>query len=893
MNQNRFLYKLSLLFLFSLFIGICHVDTIHAQAGLNAQDLSQVRADDVSDAQLRTFLNRAEEEGISVDQAFQMARQRGLRSSEAQILRQRIRELDRRAESRDEVELRRIDEDERFRDDFIRPPRFETERMRRTFGSQIFREQATEFTPSRNMPTPVNYILGPGDELVINIWGDQTNTYRLPVSSEGTIDIENLGPVYVNGLTMQEANERIIQSLQQIYTGLRPDRDERTTFARVSIDRLRSIQVAMIGEVTNPGDYAIPSNATVFNALYRAGGPAENGSYRNIRVIRENQIIAELDLYDFLVDGEQSNNIRLRDGDVIQIPPFLSRVEVEGELKRDGLFFEVKEDETLSDLIRFAGGFTDRAYTRQVRVHRNTPTERRVENISMDLLDETPVFSGDVVFVDEILDRFENRVSISGAVWRSGEFALAEGMTLGDLIREADGIRPDAFQTRGIINRIRDDYTFEQISFDVSEVMNNPGQNDILLRREDHVRIRSIHNMADEQEVQIRGAVRSGGSFHYRDRMTLEDLILKADGFLNSASEARIEISRRIIGEASPEQRGQQLAEIFTFDVPRNLQLRDEDAMFFLQPFDQVYVHRRPDYREQQTITIEGEVLYPGTYTIQDRNERISDIIQRAGGLTREAYLPGARLVRQLSSIDRPEVDLGFLTQEDVLNEEALGFGRAQEIERREREDERRTNGRFPDDERRERDRERDEDAERTIEEQRIESNRRDSLEQQEEEVRMTDEERRAAERRIGIDLASILQQPGTEEDLYLRDGDVIRIPQELQTVAIAGAVMQDVEVRYREGMSLGYYIDRAGGYAENARSGRAYVVYANGDVDRRKRYVFGLIKSSPDIEPGAQIIIPAKPPRERMNVGEVISISAAIVGMSTSLLIAIDRISR
>ncbi len=883
MNQKRFIFKTLLLFFFTILFALSQSNTAFAQAGLDARDLSQVRAAEVSDSQLRTFLNRAEEEGISIDQAFQMAQQRGLRSSEAQTLRQRVRELDRRTDDRTDVELRRIDEDERFRQDFRWPPRIETEQMLRTFGAQIFREQVTEFTPTRNLPTPVNYTLGPGDELVVNIWGDQTNTYRLLVSSEGTVDIENLGPLYVNGLTIQEANDRILENLQQLYTGLRPDRDEQTTFARVSLDRLRSIQVAMIGEVTNPGDYAIPSNSSVFNALYRAGGPAENGSYRNIRIIRDNQIVAEMDLYDFLVDGEQSGNIRLRDGDVIQIPPYFSRVEVQGELKRDGLFFEVKENETMSDLIRFAGGFTDRAYTRQVRVHRNTPTERRVETVHFDRLDETPVISGDVLHVDEILERFENRVTISGAVWRSGEFALTDGMTLSDLIREADGIRPDAFQTRGIINRIRDDFTFEQISFNVNELLNNPGSNDIVLQREDHVRIRSIHRMADEQTVEISGAVRNDGTFPYRDRMTLEDLILKADGFLNSASEARIEISRRIMGEPMPEQRGQQLAEIYTFDVPRNLQLRDEDATFFLQPFDQVVVHQRPDYQEQLTVTIEGEVLYPGTYTISDRNERISDIIERAGGLTREAFIPGARVVRQLSSIDRPEIQLDFLTEVDLIDEEGLGFGLTEEMERRERTGDLRRSDR--DDE--------DIDEDRTIEQERIERNRRDSLERRDMEAPMTDEQRRAAERRIGIDLTEILNNPGSEEDLFVRDGDVIRIPHELQTVAISGAVMQDVEVRYRSGQSLSYYIDRAGGYAENARSGRAYVVYANGDVDRRKRYIFGLIRSNPDIEPGAQIIIPAKPERERMSTAEVVSISSAIVGMSTSLIIAIDRLSR
>jgi protein involved in polysaccharide export with SLBB domain len=860
-----------------------------AQAGLNASDLSRVQSQDVSDAQLRSFINRAQQEGVSIDEAFQMARQRGLPSSVASQLRTRVEQL-RLEEDRDrDTAVRDRDPDADLRRDFFRPERQETEQMRRTFGSQIFRQQHTEFTPTQNIPTPVSYTLGAGDELSVHIWGDQTNTYRLVVNAEGSVMIDNLGPVFVQGLTVSEANERIIENLRQNYSGLRPESGDQTTYARVTIDRLRTIQVAIIGEAVNPGDYAIPSNSTVFNALYRAGGPGENGSYRKIRVIREDEVVAELDLYNFLVDGLQHGNVQLRDRDVIQILPYQNRVEVFGETKRNDLFFEVKEGETLSDLIRFAGYFTDQAYTRQFRLHRNTPTERRIVTVRSDEIDEFPVYSGDVLHVDEILERFENRVSISGAVWRSGEFEMREGMTLHDLISEADGIRPDAFRSRGIINRMQDDFTFEQIAFDVSAVLQNPDQFDIPLHREDHVRIRSIHDMADDRTVRVDGAVRNSGSFTYREHMTLEDLILQADGFSDAASEARIEISRRITGEAAPEQRGDLLADIYTFEVSRDLQLREEDRMFLLQPFDRVYVHRRPDYQTQRTIRIEGEVMYPGTYTLSNRNERISDIIERAGGLTAEAYMPGARLVRQHTAIDRPEIDLDFLSEDELINEERLGFvsDREREAERR-REQERRTA--YESDEYNNN----DEEDERSVERRRAELNRMGirTLEEDEEEP-LTDEERRLQERRIGIDLGTILAGPGTQEDLYLRDGDVLRIPQELQTVAISGAVMQDVEVRYRDGASLSYYIDRAGGFAENARKGRVYVVYANGDVDRRKRYLFGLVRTSPDIEPGTQIIIPGKPPRDRMNVGELVSVSAAIVGMTTSLIIAIDRLSR
>ncbi len=888
-RTSKALSKLSyFLFLLLSLSFLLPAQTI-AQSGLNATDLSRVQANDVSDTQLRSFINRAQQEGISIDEAFMMAQQRGLPSSVANQLRTRVQQLRLQQDTgRDEVTGTRDREDDISRE-FFRPERQESDEMRRTFGSQIFRQQQTEFTPTQNIPTPISYTLGAGDELAVHIWGDQTNTYRLPVNPEGSVMIDNLGPVFVQGLTVAEANERIIEQLRQIYSGLRPSSGEQTTFARVTIDRLRTIQVAIIGEAVNPGDYAIPSNSTVFNALYRAGGPDENGSYRRIRVIRNNEVAAELDLYSFLVDGLQLGNVQLRDRDVIQILPYQNRVEVLGEAKRNDLFFEMKEGEILDDLIRFAGYFTDRAYTRQFRVHRNTPTERRIITVQSNQMEQFEMSSGDVLHIDEILERFENRVSISGAVWRSGEFELKEGMTLYDLISEADGLRPDAFRTRGLINRMGDDYSLEQISFDVGAVLENPGRFDIPLKREDHIRIRSIHDMADERMLTIEGAVRSTGNYNFRTHMTLEDLILQADGFSDAASEARIEISRRVTGDASPERRSNMIAEIFTFDVTRNLELREEDRLFTLQPFDRVYVHRRPDYQVQRTVTIEGEVMYPGTYTIRDRNERVSDIIERAGGLTAEAYRPGVRLIRQHSAIDRPEIDLDFLSGEEIIDEERLGLGRSVTEERRlqeQREEERRMVERMEQEED-------EEEAERSVERRRAELNRQGLRIEEDDTREVSDRDRRLQERRIGIDLDAILASPGSREDLFLRDGDVLRVPQELQTVAISGAVMQDVEVRFRDGASLSYYIDRAGGFATNAQKGRVYVVYANGDVDRRKRYIFGLIKSSPDMEPGAHIIIPAKPVRDRMNVGEVISISAAIVGMSTSLLIAIDRLAR
>lgn len=881
-------------FLFTVALLFSFADISKAQLDLNSVDLTQLQASDVSDTQLRALIARAEQEGMTVDQALEMAQTRGLPASVASQLRSRIRQI--QMQGPVDPQAGELQEEGAYdvAREFLRPERVETEQMKRTFGSQIFRQRETEFTPTFNVATPVNYTLGAGDELVINIWGDQSNTYRLTVNPEGAVFVEGVGPIFVSGLTIDEANARIKQSLEEIYAGLRGEESQQTTFAQVSINRLRTIQVAIIGEAANPGDYTVPSNSTVFNALYRAGGPGEDGSYREIRIIRNNEVIAELDLYDFLVEGVQQGNIRLRDSDVIQIPPYQNRVEVNGELKRSDLYFEVIDDETLSDLIHYAGSFTDNAYTRQIRIHRNTNTDRRIVSVNNSEYDQFTIQSGDEIYVDEILDRFDNRVSIEGAVWRAGQFELKDGMTVYDLIQEAEGIRPDAFLSRGLINRLQDNYQLEQVSFNVGELLENPEQHDIQLHREDQVLIRSIHEINDEQTVEINGAVRQSGEYNYRGSMTLEDLILKADGFTDAASEGRIEISRRIVGEAVPEQRSQQLAEIYSFEVSRNLELQSQDKNFELQPFDVVFVHRRPNYQTQRTVTIEGEVMYPGTYTIKNRNERISDLIERAGGLTNEAYTPGARLVRQHTAIDRPEIEFDFLTTEEVVDEEQTGLlmnpNRAmtpqerEEQERRFREQQQR--------ERENRENGQDEEEEPSIFEQRAELNQED-YRPPSDTLETEEEEEEAAESRIGIDLAEILENPGSREDLFIRDGDILRVPQELQTVAISGAVMQDVEVRFRDGANMGYYIDRAGGFAANARKKSVYIVYANGDVDRRKNYIFGLIKNSPPIEPGAHIIIPEKAAREKMNFGELISVSAAIVGMTTSLIITIDRLTR
>lgn len=815
-KSNRGKQTLDKLFYFLLLGFLIFLPTEVYSQGLGDTDLSQVKSADISDAQLQSFIQRGEKEGISQTQAMEMAKARGLSPSVAAQLMQRAQQLQTQIDTPTSggplLRGDSVDYEPETR------PASQTastaQKGPMIFGRSLFQGGNQSFEPAMNIPTPVNYVLGPGDELVVDIWGATTNLHQLEVGPEGTVTIDNLGPVYVHGLTMEQAESRIIEKLKQLYRGLRPGQSDQNTFARVSLGRVRSIQVTVIGEVETPGSYTVSSLATVFNVLYKSGGPSMIGSFRQVEVIRANKILSTLDIYDLLLRGDQSNNVRLQDQDVIRVATIQNRVEVSGQVRRPGLY-EVTSEETLEQLIEFAGSFTNSAYTQEIRIKRNTEKEIKMLTVGGSDSDSFTLKSGDVIEVDQILDRFENRVSINGAVWRPGDFELTEGMMLSELIAQADGVKPDVFRTRAVINRLTENFDYSIVSFNVDQVLNNPGSYDILLQPEDRVIIKSIHEMREELEVSLGGEVKEKGKFQYRKGMTLEDLILMADGFTASASEARIEVNRRILGEAAPQQRGSELAEIFVFGVERDLSLADEAKSFELEPFDQVYVRARPDYHVQDKIRIEGQVMFPGEYTLSDRNERISDLIRRAGGLTDEAYVKGATMLRSQKQLERIEADIELGAQILVDKD-----GNQQKY--------------------------------------------------------------------IGINMPEILKRPGTTDDIFLRPGDVVSIPSELQTVLVSGGVLRETEIRHNKGKRLKYYIKGSGGYAQNARRSKAYVVYANGDVETKSNFLF--FAASPKIEPGAEIVVPEKVERPPMTPGERITILSSVVSMAAIVITAMSR---
>jgi len=472
-------------------------------------DFASVNVDNLSDAQVRQIWNRAQDENLSVQEIGALAQTRGMPPAEVSKLRTRLNEVrlqtdtdagDSQQTSLRQVEVAQNDQDQtETRSDVEQAPD-----QLRIFGADLFRRGTRTFEPSFNIPTPVDYTLGAGDEIVINIWGAAEANYNLTVSPEGVIRINNLGPIFVDGLTMIDARERILNRLRDIYSGLRPNQPgEGNTFAEVSLGNVRSIKVTVLGEVDEPGSYTITSLSTVFNALYAAGGPTRSGTYREIQVIRGQDIIATLDIYDFLVYGDQSDNIRLRDQDIIKIDPYKNRVRLDGEVKRPGLF-EMKEGETLGNLIEFAAGFTERAYTNRLVLRRSTELQRSISDVRWPEGSDLVLQGGDDLRVGEILDRFENRVAIRGAVYREGEYELDENMTLTDLIDKAEGLREDAYLPRGIIYRTRDNLVIETIPFSVENVRDGVAD-DLLLKRDDIVQISSLFDLQEEQTLRVTG----------------------------------------------------------------------------------------------------------------------------------------------------------------------------------------------------------------------------------------------------------------------------------------------------------------------------------------------------------------------------------------------------
>ena len=796
-----------------------------SETAMSQTNYANVKVDELSDAQIKQMIQKAESVGYNDAQLEQMAAAQGMKADEIAKLRLRVEKVrkqgsavatDNKAantgrEYSETTSGGAIDNEKKEKDLDIGP---------KIFGSELFKNGSITFEPNMRMATPKGYVIGPDDKLLIDLSGDNEVSYNLEVSPEGTINLQYVGRVAVGGLSIDQATAKIRAAMGKTYPALRSGR----TNLAINLGNIRSIKVTITGQVGKPGTYTLPSLATVYNALYASGGPSQNGSFRKIQLIRNNKVVSTVDVYDFLLKGIQQNNLRLQDQDVINIPVFDKRVEMSGEVKQASLF-EVVSGESLQTVINFAGGFTTQAYTAKVKAFQNTDRERKITDITSAEFGSYEPKNGDKYVVEAILDRFANRVEIDGAVFRPGQYEFNKGLTLKGLITKADGLTEDAFLNRGYINRLNIDNTQALISFDVAKIVNGSAA-DIPLQREDKVSIASLFDLRDEYKVSIQGEVRAPGTFEYADNMSLEDVIQMAGGFKEGATPNRIEISRRI-KNSDAMSASARTAEVFTVNVDANLKVVGDN--FVLKPFDVISVRNSEGYQVQKQVKLEGEVLYPGIYTITNKNERISDLIKRAGGLTPTAYIEGASLKRPGAEKVNP-TDKNAINNKDEEDKKLLGLKRAQEAGVKDT-------------------------VKTDVEQKLIQSDL------------------------VGIDLERILKKPLSRIDLIVEDGDVIRVPRQLQTVKVTGEVLNPNSIVYASNRGFKDYVNGAGGFTASALKGGAYIKYANGSVEAAKKFLF--FNNYPKVKPGAEILVPKRAEKERMTAQSWIGIGTAVASMA------------
>ncbi|MBD3626563.1 SLBB domain-containing protein [Cyclobacterium sp.] len=841
--------------------------------GLGAQslgDISSIKVDDLSDQQIQVLMNRATEAGLSEAELLQMAQLRGVPASEIDKLKERMEGMvlglqggqksaaaSSKRSPRRQMGFNEITQGIIPQNSELDAAGSETEPI---FGLDIFynKERRLTFEPNLNMATPRNYILGPGDELYVDVYGQSEQFYKASVTPEGQVILENIGPINVSGLSLDEATAVIKNRLSVFYTGLRGSNPN--TFLQVNLGNVRTIKVNMVGEVRLPGTFTLSAFSTVFNALYAAGGPNRNGTLREIKLIRQNKEIAEIDIYDFLINGDPSLNVPLQDQDVILVQPYLERVKVEGAVKRPKIF-EIKPGETFADILTYAGGFTDNAYRERVNVTRLTDKEKAVSDIFNEQFSLFLAKGGDLYKVGEVLDRYTNRVQVKGSVYRPGSYAYGEGLTLTGLIKKAEGLSGEAYRKRINIVRTNEDLTTSMLQVDLNAIEAGLSP-DIPLRKEDVIHVPSIYQLSEEVYVKVSGEVLYPGTYPFSREMTSEDLILMAGGLKEAASVGNIEIARR-----TADQDGKEFSQIIPVPVRQDLALSENPIG--LMPFDHLTVRRKTNFSLERMASIEGQVNAPGTFAIKDAEERISDLIERAGGLTAFAYPKGATLIRRTEFYQTASENIR--KERNLLNLlERLNRGNEEPTESQKQMIERINAYLFGD-----KDSTQNEMEESVINARRTLLNEISASREEIDPIKIKETEA------IAIDLEEIIRNPDSKFDLILEEGDILSVPRQLQTVRLRGDVIYPTTVRHEDFRGLPYYIDRAGGFDSRAKRKRTYVVYANGEVSRTKNYLFFNIY--PSVEPGSEIIVPTKGPRIPIRPGDLVGLTT---GLATIALV-------
>lgn len=686
------------------------------------------------------------------------------------------------------------------------------------FGRNIFNNQMLTFQPNMNMATPSNYSLGAGDEVVIDVWGASQQTFTETVSPDGVIVIEGVGPCQIGGMSVNEATAYLRSRLGKFYSDCN---------IQLSLGSTRSIQVQVMGEVNVPGTYTLSSLSSAFNALYAAGGVSDIGTLRDIKVYRDGRQLASIDVYDLLLNGKSKGNVILADNDIIVVGPYDALVEIRGKVKRP-MFYEMKKNESLSTLLGYSGGFTGDAYKKNMRVTRKNGSEYSIHTVGEFDWNSFTMDDGDSVYVDSVIARYSNMVEIRGAVFHAGMFQMDGSInTVRELVRAAEGLREDAFTARAVMHRQKDDLSLEVLPVDIKGVMDGTVA-DIPLRKNDVLFIPSKTDMDGDRTLNISGEVNYPGLYVYADNTSLEDLVLQAGGLTEAASTVKVDVYRRI-NDADAIEDNNELTETYTFALKDGFVI-DGEPGFILEPFDQVVVRRSPTYTEQKNVSVTGAVNFSGYYAMTNKNYRLTDLVKAAGGLSSLAYSKGARLERRMTEDERKQQEASLRAAQISLYEEAMqNEGKNYDLQRA------------------------------------------DSLLQMKLDVGTTFP--------VAINLEAALKNPGSIDDLQLREGDRLVVPQYSSTVKISGDVMHPVSMNYKKGESLKYYIKHAGGYGDNARKSRVYVIYMNGAVELISH------SSSKAVQPGCTIVVPSKNKKNKMTTAEYAAMGTSAASIATMMV--------
>ena len=691
---------------------------------------------------------------------------------------------------------------------------------KKVFGRDIFNNKNLTFEPAMNIATPQSYMLGPGDVVAVDVYGASQKTFNCTVSPDGQIVIEGFGPIQVGGLSIASAKARIRSTLGSRY---------RSSRINLSLGQTRTITVNVMGEVKVPGTYTLSAFATVFHALYMAGGTNDIGTLRNIKIYRNNHLISVCDIYDYILNGKMTGNVRLNDGDVISVGPYDCLVDITGKVKRP-MYYEMKKNESVGTLLKYAGGFTGDAYTKAVRVNRKTGREYAVFNVDEFDMNSFRIADGDSVTVDSVLPRYHNTVEIKGAVFRPGMYQLGDGInSVRTLIQHAEGLTEDAFTNRAVMHRMNEDRTLKVIPVDIKGIMSGKIA-DIPLKENDVLFIPSKQIAMTERTITIQGEVQYPGIYKYADNETLEDLVLQAGGLKDAASTVKVDVARRVVIPHALTT-DSIIAQNYTFALKDGFVI-DGEPGFVLQPFDEVYVRKNPSYSVQQNVSIEGEAQFPGTYTLSKRNARLTDLLKAAGGITDIAYIKGARLERQANADEKARMEAAYKMQQEQLQQQLLQLAASSQNSN-------------------------------------IMQAGTEATKKQLEKFQVPNSYP------VGIELDKAISNPQSDANIVLRAGDRLILPRYTATVKINGAVMYPNVVSFQKGKSAHYYINAAGGYAQNARKGGAYIIYMNGMVAKAK--------TGAKIEPGCEIVVPSKITR-KMSIAETMSLGTGMASIAAMI---------